>query len=66
MTSKTRSPGARDPVPGTAAYRAMQGAKRPAPVRIDNSFVASPQGGAPLVVGKRHVEVKGNRSNSSR
>jgi hypothetical protein len=53
-------------VPGTAAHRALQGAKRPAPVTIDDRFVASPKGGAPLVIGKGHVEVAGNRSKNAR
>ena len=57
-------PGARN-VPGSTAYRAMQGAPRPKPVQIDESFVADPRGGKPLAVGKRHIEVKGIRGNSS-
>jgi hypothetical protein len=53
-------------VHGTAAHRALQGAPRPKPVTIDNSFVANPQGGKTLAIGKGHIEVKGNRSNPSR
>ena len=67
MTNKPLPPGARSAgVPGTKASRAMQGAPRPKPVTIDNSFVADPRGGAPLVVGKGHVEVKDNRTKTSR
>ncbi len=53
-------------VPGSARYRAMQGAPRPKPVVIDRNFVADPRGGAPLVAGKRHIEVKDNRTKTSR
>jgi hypothetical protein len=53
-------------VPGTAAYRAMQGAPRPKATTIDNSFVANSQGGKPLVIGKGHIEVAGNRSKNER
>ena len=60
-------PGSRSSgVPGTKANAALKGAPVPKPVVIDHSFVADPRGGPELVVGKRHVEVKGNRSNSSR
>jgi hypothetical protein len=44
-------PGARN-VPGSKAYRALQGAPHPGAVQIDKSFVADPRGGPELVVGK--------------
>jgi hypothetical protein len=53
-------------VPGTAAHRALQGAPRPKAVTIDNSFVSNPNGGKPLVIGKGHIEVAGNRSKNER
>ena len=53
-------------VPGTKANAALKGAPVPKPVVIDHSFVADPRGGAPLVVGKRHVEVRDNRTRTSR
>ena len=69
-TSKSGTPlpaGARSAgIPGTKANAALKGAPVPKPVTIDHSFVADPRGGAPLVVGKAHVQVKDNRSNSSR
>ena len=49
-------------VPGTKASAALRRAPVPKPVVIDHSFVADPRGGAPLVVGKAHVQVKDNRS----
>ena len=65
MTSKL-PPGAHSSgVPGTKASRAMQGAPRPKAVTIDNSFATS-RGGKPLIVGKGHVEVKDNRTKTSR
>jgi hypothetical protein len=53
-------------VPGTKAQLKVSGAPRPTPVTIDKSFVADPRGGAPLVVGKRHVEVRDNRTKNTR
>jgi hypothetical protein len=58
-------PGAHN-VPGSARYRAMQGAPRPKPVQIDEKFVADSRGGPELVVGKRHIEVRDNRTKTSR
>jgi hypothetical protein len=52
--------------PGTDAYRRARGAPRPPPVVIDKSFVKDPRGGKPLVVGKRHIRVKGDRSDPLR
>jgi hypothetical protein len=65
MTSKTLPPGAHN-VPGSKNYRAMQGAPRPKPVQIDEKFVADPRGGPELVVGRRHVEVRDNRTRAPR
>jgi hypothetical protein len=65
MTNKPLPPGAHN-VPGSARYQAMQGAPRPKPVTIDRSFVADPRGGPELVVGKRHIEVKDNRTRTTR
>jgi hypothetical protein len=53
-------------VPGSKAYRALQGAPHPGTVTIDKSFVADPRGGPELKVGKRHLEVKDNRSRNPR
>jgi hypothetical protein len=58
-------PGAHN-VPGSARYRAVQGAPRPKPVQIDEKFVSDPRGGPELVVGKRHIEVKDNRTKVNR
>lgn len=53
-------------VPGSKAYRAMQGAPASKPALIDHSFVADPRGGPPLVAGKGGVEVNDNRTRSKR
>jgi hypothetical protein len=53
-------------IPCSRANAALKGAVRPKPVTIDNSFVASPKGGAALVAGKRHIEIKDNRTRTSR
>ena len=53
-------------VPGTKASAALKGAPVPKAVQIDHSFVADPRGGAPLVVGKGHIEVRDNRTKTSR
>jgi hypothetical protein len=53
-------------VPGTRAQQKAAGAVRPKPVQIDENFVADPRGGNELVVGKRHVEVKDNRTRTER
>jgi hypothetical protein len=58
-------PGAHTAV-GSAAYRKAQGAVRPSPVMIDKSFVSSPLGSKELVVGKRHIEARDNRTRSPR
>jgi hypothetical protein len=58
-------PGARN-VPGSAAYRAVQGAPHPGAVQIDKNFVADPRGGPELVVGRKHLEVKDNRTRDPR
>jgi hypothetical protein len=54
------------PAPGSAAYRAMQRAPRPAPVIIDPKTAKAPLGGKPIVVGKRHIEVKDRRTRDTR
>ena len=53
-------------VPGSKAYRALQGAPHPGVVQIDKSFVADPRGGPELVIGKKHLEVRDNRSRNPR
>jgi hypothetical protein len=57
-------PGAHN-VPGSARYRAVQGAPRPKPVQIDEKFVSDSRGGPPLVA-KHGVAVKDNRTPSKR
>jgi hypothetical protein len=58
-------PGSRN-VPGSRAYKALQGQKHAAPVVLDRSFVADPRGGAEKVIGKAHVETKDNRTHNPR
>jgi hypothetical protein len=53
-------------VPGSSAYRKLQGAEKPPHKTIDRSFVASPKGGPELKVGKSAVHVKDNRSDPLR
>jgi hypothetical protein len=53
-------------IPGSKAADRVKGAARPQPVTIDHSFVSDPRGGKPLVVGKRGLEVKDNRTKISR
>jgi hypothetical protein len=53
-------------VPGSRNYRALQGAPHPGEVQIGRDFVASPKGGAPLVIGKRHVRVEGDKPREQR
>jgi hypothetical protein len=48
-------------VPGSAAYRKLQGAPHPGEVQIGRDFVASPKGGAPLVIGQKHIRVEGDK-----
>ena len=66
MADNSKSPptGAHN-VPGSRAYKALQGAPHPGTVQIDKSFVADPRGGPELVVGKKHLEVR-DRDNRSR
>jgi hypothetical protein len=52
-------PGSRN-VPGSKAYRALQGAPHPGHVEIGRDFVADPRGGRPLVVGRKHIHIKGD------
>jgi hypothetical protein len=58
-------PGARN-VPGSEAYRRMQGAPHPGEITIGKSFVSDPRGGAPLVIGKKHLRVEGDRPRAKR
>jgi hypothetical protein len=58
-------PGARV-IPNSAAARRMKGAPHPGTVTIDKSFVSDPRGGPDLVVGKKHLEVRDNRTRSPR
>jgi hypothetical protein len=41
-----------------------KGGKHPGEVVIGKGFVASPKGSAPLVIGKRHVRVEGDKPRS--
>ena len=59
-------PGAHTAV-GSAAYRKMQGAVRPAPKIVDaHEFTKDPRGGPELRVGKAHFEVRDNRTRTTR
>jgi hypothetical protein len=58
--SKSLPPGAHA-VPGSKAYRALQGAPHPGEVIIGKSFLEAGRGGPPLVVGKRHIRVEGDK-----
>jgi hypothetical protein len=58
-------PGAHN-VPGSRAYRALQGAPHPGVVQIDKSFVADARGGPELIIGRRHLEARDNRTRSPR
>jgi hypothetical protein len=58
-------PGSRN-VPGSKNYRALQGAEHPGHVEIGKDFVASLKGGAEKVIGKKHVRIKGDRSDPLR
>jgi hypothetical protein len=53
-------------VPGSQAYRAVQGAPRVPHKVIDRNFVADPRGGPELVAGKAHIAVRDNRSDPLR
>jgi hypothetical protein len=67
MKSAKLPPGAHSAgVPGTKANAALKGAPVPKPVQIDERFLADSRGGAPLVVGKRGIEVRDNRTKTSR
>jgi hypothetical protein len=58
-------PGAHN-VPGSKAYRALQGAPHPGEVQIGKGFLANPKGGGELVVGKEHVRVEGDKPREQR
>jgi hypothetical protein len=47
-------------VPGSSRYRALQKAPYPGSVEIGKDFASSPKGGPELVIGKRHIHVKGD------
>lgn len=51
--------------PGTRAHEAAKGAPPNKPVTIDNSFVSDPRGG-PYLAARHGIEVKDNRTKSSR
>ena len=67
MTSKL-PPGAHSAaIPGSRANAALKGAPVPKPVVIDpKRFGSDPRGSDELVAGKRHVEVKDNRTKNTR
>jgi hypothetical protein len=48
-------------VPGSEREAKLKGAPRPAPKIIGREFVSDHRGGAPLVIGKSHIQVKGDR-----
>jgi hypothetical protein len=58
-------PGAHN-VPGSKAYRALQGAPHPGEVVIGKSLVSSPKGSAPVVIGKKHTRVEGDKPRDPR
>ena len=58
-------PGARN-VPGSKAYRALQGAPHPGEVTIGPSFLDAGRGGPELVIGKKHVHVEGDKKPEKR
>ena len=66
--SKSLPPGAHSAaVPGTRANAALKRAPVPKPVVIDpKRFGSDPRGSGELVVGKRRVELKDNRTKTSR
>jgi hypothetical protein len=54
-------------IPGSRANDKLKGAPRPAPKIVDaRQFTKDPRGGAPLVVGRAHFEIKDNRTRSTR
>jgi hypothetical protein len=61
---KTLPPGSKSAgVPGTVAADKVKHAARPAPVQLDpKRFGSDPRGGPEIVAGKRHIEVKDNRT----
>jgi hypothetical protein len=54
-------PGAHN-VPGSQAYRRLQGAPHPGHVEIDKSFVSNPKGGPELVIGRKALHVRDGRT----
>jgi hypothetical protein len=58
-------PGAHN-VPGSDAYRKLQGAPRPKPVVVDAHKFATTKGGPELKLGNRHFEVKDRRTRDPR
>jgi hypothetical protein len=58
-------PGAHN-VPGSRTYRALQKAPHPGTVQIDKSFVADHRGGPELIIGKKTLEMRDNRTRSPR
>jgi hypothetical protein len=58
-------PGARN-VPGSRAYRALQGAPNPGEIVIGKSFLANARGGPELVIGKKHIRVEGDKPREQR
>jgi hypothetical protein len=53
-------------IPGSRANDALKGAPRPGKVVIDKSFVSDPRGGQELKIGKKHLEVRDNRTHNPR
>jgi hypothetical protein len=49
-------------LPGSQAYRRLQGAPHPGHVEIDKSFVSNPEGGPELVIGRKALHVRDGRT----
>ena len=59
------SEGARK-VPGSVYEAKLKGAPKSSPVEIGRDFIADPRGGAPLVIGKGHVHIAGDKHREKR
>jgi hypothetical protein len=58
-------PGAHN-VPGSEAYRRMQGAPHPGEIFIGRSFLADSRGGPPLVIGRKVLRTEGDKPRDKR
>jgi hypothetical protein len=48
-------------VPGSKAYRAVQGAPHPGEVQIGRSLVSDPRGSGEVIIRKKHIRVEGDK-----